>query len=409
MQDILDLAPKQIDLIQNSNYRINLASGAVRSGKTIGMNLRWIEYVMESAPPGDLLMFGKTERTLKRNILSPLQELLGQDYFKINYGDGEAYLGGRKIYLAGASDERAEGKIRGMTLAGAYGDETVLTPQSFFNMLLSRLSVKGAKFFGSTNPEGPYHWLKTDYINRVTDLDMGVFLFTIEDNLFLDKDYVSSLKKEYTGVFYKRFIDGLWVLAEGVIYDVWDKAYHMGEIVDPDSFTNYIVGIDYGTSNPCTFGLYGFDKHLPVHLIREYYYEGGTEGNKQKTDSQYADDLEIFLDGIHPDVIYVDPSALSFIVELRYRNKYKIKAGKNDVLPGIQFISKLLNNSLYFIDESCVETDKGYSSYVWNPNKQRIGLDEPLKENDHVCDRDRYALFTHFYRKYFITGQKHWK
>lgn len=409
MLDILDLSPKQIDLIKNTNYRINLATGAVRSGKTVGINLRWIEYVMESAPPGDLLMYGKTERTLKRNILSPLQELLGQDHFRVNYGQGEVYLGGRKIYIAGASDERAEGKIRGMTLAGAYGDETVLTPQTFFNMLLSRLSVKGAQFFGSTNPEGPYHWLKTDYIDRATDLNMGVFQFEIEDNPFLDKDYVNSLKKEYTGVFYQRYINGLWVLAEGIIYDVWDKNRHMGEIVDPYEFSNYIVGIDYGTANPCTFGLYGFDKHLPAYLIKEYYYEGGKEGNRQKTDGQYADDLEDFLDGVCPDVIYIDPSALSFIVELRQRNKYKIKAGKNDVLPGIQFISKLLNNDLYFVDERCEATDKGYSSYVWNPNRQKTGIDEPLKENDHVCDRDRYALFSHFYRKYFTTGQKYWK
>ena len=409
MIDVLDPTPKQIDLIRNTNYRINLATGAVRSGKTVGLNLRWLEYVMKSAPPGDLLMFGKTERTLKRNILSPIQELLGQDYFRINYGEGEAYLGRRKIYIAGASDERAEGKIRGMTLAGAYGDELVLTPLSFFNMLLSRLSVKGAKFFGTTNPEGPYHWLKTDYIDRSSDLDMGVFQFELEDNTHLDRDYVSSLKKEYTGVFYQRYINGLWVLAEGIIYDVWDKYRHMGEIIDPYEFSNYIVGIDYGTSNPCTFGLYGFDKHLPAYLIKEYWYEGGKEGVIQKTDGQYADDLEEFLGNIHPEVIYIDPSALSFIVELRQRNKYKIKAGKNDVLPGIQFISKLLNNDLYFVDEKCIETDKGYSSYVWNPNKQKTGLDEPLKENDHVCDRDRYALFTHFYRKYFATKQKHWK
>ena len=183
----------------------------------------------------------------------------------------------------------------------------------------------------------------------------------------------------------------------------------MGEIVDPYEFSNYIVGIDYGTANPCTFGLYGFDKHLPAYLIKEYWHEGGKEGVKQKTDGQYADDLEEFLGDIYPDNIYIDPSALSFIVELRQRDKYKIKAGKNDVLPGIQFISKLLNNDLYFVDENCKETDKGYSSYVWNPNRQKIGVDEPLKENDHVCDRDRYALFTHFYRKYFATGQKYWK
>jgi len=408
MDNLEKLAPKQIHYMQNANKRINISEGSVRSGKTVSANLKWIEYVLNSGPPGEYLMFGKTERTLRRNILTPLQGLLGNS-LRINQGQGEAYLKDKLIYFAGASDERAVQKIQGLTLAGAYGDELALAPESFFAMLLSRLSVPRAKFFGTTNPEGPYHWLKTDYIDRVNELDMAVFHFNIDDNLSLGKVYITNLKKEYTGVFYKRYIDGLWALAEGIIYDVFNPDVHVDTIVGSDDFQNYIVGIDYGTNNPCTFGLYGFDGGLPVYLVKEYWYDGSKDNVKQKTDGQYADDLEDFLGNIKPDVVYVDPSALSFITELKQRKLYNIKGANNDVLSGIKFISKLLSEEKYFVDKSCAETIKGYQSYVWDTKAQQRGEDKPLKVSDHVCDRDRYALYSHFFKRYFPSGQKYYK
>jgi len=400
---------KQLQAYRDSNYRLNICDGAVRSGKTVGFNYRWINYVLAEGPPGDLLMTGKTERTLKRNILNPLQEMLGDDFFRINQGAGECYLGDRKIYLAGANDERAEGKIRGLTLAGVLSDEICLYPENFFQMLLSRLSIKDAKFFGTTNPEGPYHWLKANYLDRIKDLNLGRWKFKIGDNRYLPPEYIEELKKEYTGMFYQRFIDGKWVLAEGTIYDVWDVDKHMGRVNNPTTFKHYLVSVDYGTANPCTFGLYGWDEGLPAYLIREYYHDGSDVSKPQKTDKEYGDDLEEFVGTIPLEVVYVDPSALSFITELRQRNKWLIAPAKNDVLTGIRFVHSCLQNGNYFVDSSCQETDKGYSSYVWDPNAQLRGEDKPLKQHDHTCDRDRYALFSHFYKKYFATTQTLWK
>lgn len=404
------LTDKQIKTIRESNKRINLSDGAVRAGKTVGFNLRWLEYVLSGGPPGDLLMVGKTERALKRNILNPMQALLGTKYMKIVSGASEVYIGGRKIYTVGANDERAVGKIQGSTLAGALGDEVGLWPESFFAMLLSRLSVKNSKFFGTTNPEGPYHWLKKKYIDRRHHLNLGRWHFHIDDNDKLDPEYVESLKKEYTGVFYSRYIRGLWVLAEGLVYQIPPT---MGQVRDPLSFDSFIVGVDYGTSNPTTYGLYGFDKgRPPVYLVKEYFYDGGEEKNPQKTDSDYATELEEFIKPVKNKIeyIYVDPSALSFITEIKNRRGMPwVKQAKNDVLPGIRFTAGLINKKLYLVDSSCGHTKKGYVSYLWDKKAQERGEDKPLKQDDHVCDRDRYALFSHFYKKAEFSNQKYWK
>ncbi|GAB7388986.1 hypothetical protein BSNK01_28240 [Bacillaceae bacterium] len=171
---------KQLSSITQSTARLNIWQGAVRSGKTIASIVRWLDFIA-TGPPGDLLMVGKTERTLKRNILDVLDQILGSRRFKYNKGEGEVYICGRCIYVVGANDERSEAKIRGMTLAGAYGDEITLWPESFFRMLLSRLSVRGAKFFGTTNPDSPYHWLKRDFLDK-SDIDLRTWHFTLEEN-----------------------------------------------------------------------------------------------------------------------------------------------------------------------------------------------------------------------------------
>jgi PBSX family phage terminase large subunit len=384
---------KQLDVIANATARLNILDGSVRSGKTVASLVAWIKFVAE-APPGELLMVGKTERTLKRNILDPLEQMVGSKNFKLNRGEGEATLFGRRIYLAGANDERAEGKIRGMTLVGAYGDEITLWPESFFTMLLSRLSVPGARFIGTTNPDSPYHWLKVNYLDRAGELNLKSWHFTLEDNLNLDPAYVEALKKEYTGLWYKRFILGLWVLAEGVVYDMWDEDKHVRPA--PTGLNRFIVAVDYGTNNPCTFGLYGWSNSMnpTVYLVREYWYDSRETG-RQKTDAEYADDFANWLGDIIPEAIYVDPSAASFIAELRKRG-YVVTEAANDVLDGIRFVATMLSQGRFFIDPSCKHTIKEFYSYVWDHKAQLKGEDKPLKQNDHAMDRNRYALYSHF-------------
>lgn len=383
---------KQLLSIAQSDARLNIWHGAVRSGKTIASIVRWLDYVADG-PPGDLLMVGKTERTLKRNIIDVLAEILGPRMFRYNRGEGEVYIRGRRIYVVGANDERSEAKIRGMTLAGAYGDEITLWPESFFRMLLSRLSVRGAKFFGTTNPDSPYYWLKRDFLEN-PGIDLRAWHFTLEDNPNLSPEYVESLKREYSGLWYKRFVLGMWVQAEGAVYDMWDEARHVvRDILDPRDCDRLIVGGDYGTANPTTFQL------IARHggrwfVLREYYFDS-REAGFQKTDAQYADDVEKWLGDVRDRVtIYMDPAAASFIVLLRIRGLHVVEAD-NSVLDGIQLISRLLYHGELVVHESCVNLRREFAAYVWDSKAQQRGEDKPLKQNDHALDAVRYALYTH--------------
>jgi len=386
---------KQLDVIANSTARINILDGSVRSGKTIASLVAWIMFVSE-APLGELLMVGKTERTLKRNILDVLEQIVGSRYFKYNLGAGEATLFGRRIYLVGANDLRSEGKIRGLTLAGAYGDEIALWPESFFTMLLSRLSIPGARFMGTTNPDSPYHWLKINYLDRAGELGLRRWHFSLEDNPNLDPDYVGALKKEYVGLWYKRFILGLWVQAEGAVYDMWDDAIHAVDEV-PSQFTRYYVGVDYGTSNPTVFLLVGQHEDK-LYVIDEYYWDSAERG-RQKTDAEYSRDLQEFIKGRYPQAIVIDPSATSFIAQLRRDGVRMIRHANNSVLDGIRTVAALLPQKRLFVyRKRCSNLLREFTAYVWDPQAQKRGEDKPLKQNDHALDALRYVVHTVFGR-----------
>lgn len=405
---MIRLFDKQKYSIRDSVSRINIWEGPVRSGKTMASIYKWIHYNTYGPKYGSLAMIGKTERTLKHNVIDPLIEILGKSV-KYNQGKGELHIGKRKCYVFGANDKRAEEKIRGGTWAGCYGDELTLWPVEVFRMVLSRLSVDGAQLFGTTNTDSPFHWLKTDYLDREQELDLTSFHFELDDNIrpegFLSEKFVNNLKREYTGLWYKRFILGLWVLAEGAIYDMWNEDKHV--INTKPKYRNYIVGIDYGTNNPCTFGLYGYNRPDRIHLMSEYYYDS-KKHNRQKTDSEYAQDFTHWITNTNIDDdkirgIYLDPSASSFKAQLR-SDGWRIRDADNSVVDGIRFIASLLSNGFYKVDRSCKNTIKEFPSYVWDEKAEERGLDSPTKKNDHAMDRDRYALYTHFGAKQSIVG-----
>ena len=380
---------KQRAVLREASARWNIMSGAVRSGKTHG-SYYLLPMRVKHQGKGDFLLIGKTERTLKRNVLNPMRNLFGEGLISHVYGDGEIKLFGRHAYIVGANDERAVTKIQGMGIVYGYGDEVPTWPESFFEMLKSRLSEPGAKFDGTCNPESPYHWLK-EFIDTAGNLRH--WHFHIDDNPFLDRDFVESLKSEYTGLWYKRYIEGLWVLAEGVIYDMWDEGKHVVDEL-PEA-RDYYVSIDYGTGNPTAFGLYGVAGS--AWKVKEYFYDH-TKHGRQKTDSEFSEDLKKFLGGITPKQIIVDPSALSFKTQLKKDGFLNVKDADNSVIDGIRTQATMLQTGKYKVHRSCRETIREYSGYVWDTKAQAKGEDKPMKQNDHTKDEERYFLHTIFGR-----------
>jgi len=404
---IVGFSPKQKICFANSYSRINIAEGAVSSGKSHVMMYRFLDE-LRKGPMGDgvtgfdFMIGGKSESSVIRNVLRPLDKELG-NILKFNHSQRYFELWGNRIYVVGANDERAEGKIRGWTLGGALIDEATLSPQSFFKMALSRLRVPGAKMLATTNPDSKFHWLKTDFIDKFIDdkKQLADFKFVLDDNPYLTDSYKESLKKEYSGLWYRRFIEGQWVQAEGAIYDFFDQEIHT--VKEAPTYAKYFtLGCDYGTKNAFAAVLVGFndDHHPALWVEKEYYWDSQTMGYS-KTDAEYAIDLQREFGGYPIKLIYLDPSAKSFETELK-RNRMPVRQAKNEVIDGIRCVATLLSQGDLVIKRNCINLLKEFESYVWDEKSIRMGEDKPVKQRDHALDALRYVLFTHWGNKYSL-------
>lgn len=404
------LSPAQYHSILASTGRLNLWSGPVRSGKTFATFPRFAEECV-TGPPGVFLIAGKTERTVKRNVIDPLRDLLGPHVVRHTIGTGEVMIGGRLCYVAGAHNEGSQDKIRGMTLAGALGDEVTTWPESFFRMLLSRLSVPGAKFFGTTNPDAPGHWLKRDFIDRADELGLLLFDdFHLEDNPGLSAEFVESLKAEYGppgSLWYQRFIRGRWVLAEGAIWSAFDRDRHVYS-TSPTDMVDWWVSIDYGTTNPFVCLLVALGRDDRLYVVREWRWDSRRE-HRQLTDAEYSEKVRAWLmagaDGAYPGADgrplpitpkrwYVDPSAASFSVQLWRDKVVGVTPAHNDVSDGLRWTHTLLGSDRLRIHESCVGLISEIEGYVWDPKALDRGEEKPLKVDDHGPDALRYFVAT---------------
>lgn len=371
--------------------RINILEGSVRSGKTVAMIPKVLQII--NGPLGQSIgvITGVSKDTIYDNVLRDLFDVVGVKNYNYNRQTGDLSLFGAQCKVIGAKDEGSEKYIRGKTIGWAYCDELSLMPETFFKQLLNRMSFKGAKLYGTTNPDSPYHYLYTDYISDEQKIAAGmvkVLHFNLEDNPNLDDEYMSFIRSAYSGLWYKRMILGLWVLADGAIYDMFDSNKNVIETMP--NFEREWVSCDYGTSNPTVFLHQGI-ANKTFYTAKEYWYDGRASG-KQKTDKEYADDLLKFMDGKKLTFI-VDPSAASFIAECRKRGM-RVKAADNKVLDGIRFVSSVLANNQYYIHKSCTHTIEEKSAYIWDAKAQKLGEDKPLKQNDHASDAERYGLFT---------------
>ena len=336
------------------------------------------------------LMAARSLTTLKRNCLLLLQSLVGESNFQFSISSKEGRLFGRRIILEGANDAQAEAKIRGLTLQGAYCDELTKMQEDFFAMLLSRLRLPGSKLIATTNPDAPGHWLKEKYIDRRDELDFLDVRFLLDDNTTLPKEYIESIKKEYTGVFYQRFILGEWTMAEGLIYPMFEQA-----IGDAEGITERrVLSVDYGTQNAFAALLWAKKGNVWV-AEQEYYYSGRTSGI-QKTDEEYAVALDDFTEGIgSPEEklrTIIDPSAASFITLLKKRGKYRVVPADNAVDDGIRETATAMQVGKIKISPECRAFIKELQGYVWD--EKALIVDRPVKINDHACDACRYFVKT---------------
>lgn len=379
-----------------------IADGSIRSGKTVSMALSFVMWAMNDFEEQNFAMCGKTIGSFRRNVLMVLKLMLASRGYKVKDHRADNFLEisfkGKinYFYIFGGKDERSQDLIQGITLAGVLFDEVALMPESFVNQATGRCSVDGSKFWFNCNPDGPHHWFKTGWIDKTKEKNILYLHFTMDDNLSLTEKIKQRYASLYSGVFYQRYILGLWVVAEGIIYDMFSAAKHIVEDIPKTENAKYYVSCDYGTQNATVFLLWRNGPGDTWYCIDEYYYSGRDEST-QKTDNAYADDLETFIAGRKIEAIVIDPSAASFIALLKERG-YKIRKARNDVLDGIRFTGTQLNLAKILFNKKCVNTIKEFSSYVWDEKACERGEDKPIKQHDHAMDAVRYFCYTIIYK-----------
>jgi len=395
--------------LHNTEISTLLLEGAVRSGKSHSRNWISLSYIKELPSPASILVSGRTRGTVKQNVLNEWERLFGNIEFKrSNDASGEYYtipiegFENKKIYVRGADKQTDFKKIQGMTLDFWYRDERTNHHKSFFDMRLSRLSKEHSKCILTCNPDSPYHYLKTDFIDvqKSDPLKAKYFRswsFLFEDNPSLTFRYKEKAKSSYSGVFYDRYIKGLWVLAEGLIYDNFKKSIHtqtMSQqfINDLKKVGQVYIGVDYGTLNATVF--LKFIKYKEKFYLIDEFCHSGRDSSVQKTTTEYRAEMKKFIGNDNIKGIYIDPSASYFKTDLIKQGIKKIINAKNDVLDGIRMTQDYFTNNNLIINTKCSNTIKELETYSWDEKASLNGEDKPLKVNDHRMDALRYVIFS---------------
>lgn len=388
--------------------RFIVADGAVRASKTITMITSFLQWSQQYENK-NFALIGKTIATLERNVIDNFLKIANYYYLQPSRSDSpypHIKVGTNTYYLFEANNKASQDKIQGVTLQGSLLDEAALFPPEVINQVLARHSETGAKIWMNCNPESPYHPVKTQIIDKFKGNKKKIFYktFYLDDNLTLSDDTKQELKDSFSGVFYDRNILGKWILAEGRIYDMFNKNIHVVK-TEPRHYSKYYVAVDYGTQNAFVLLLFGQFQNT-WYLVDEYYYSGRDE-KVQKTPEEYVNEYINFIhrnklaqQQLNPNatidvtqVIY-DPSATYFKVAMQKKGFNNLKGANNDVEAGIQSVCSQLKINKILINSSCINTIEEFETYSWDIKAGERGEDVPMKVNDHCMDAFRYFVHT---------------
>lgn len=384
---------KKILAFPYSKYDAIICDGAVRSGKTSIMMWAFVDWAMREFSGQRFGICGKTVDSASKNIVVPFVSMtLAKERYTLRWRRADKILEVRRgavtnyFEVFGGKDESSFALIQGRTLAGVLLDEVALMPESFFNQALARCSVDGARLWFSCNPDNPHHWFYTNWIKKHKERNALYLHFEMTDNPSLSEKTLERYRTQYTGVFYDRYIRGLWVAADGLIYPMFGASNIVDDI--PDS-GEYYISVDYGTLNPFSAGLWCWDgKHAT--RIREYYYSGRDE-RLNKTDEEYYSEIENLAGDLQIRSVVVDPSAASFIEVIHRHHRFSVRKAINDVVPGIVTTARYLQDGTIKIHRDCKDEIREFGLYRWD---EKSNEDRPIKENDHAMDETRYFVMT---------------
>ena len=395
-----------------------ICDGSIRSGKTTVMSLSFVMWAMDTFNGENFALCGKTIQSLRRNVIKQLKLVLksrgyeviehrSENSMTIRLGDVE-----NEFYLFGGKDEGSQDLIQGITLAGVFFDEVALMPESFVNQATGRCSVAGSKFWFNCNPEGPDHFFKTEWIDKLTEKNLIRIHFTMRDNPSLAMHIIDRYERMYKGVFYDRFILGMWVLASGIIFRYFaedDSAYlytddvlfdEKGKLKVP--FSKITMGIDFGgNGSKTTFCLMGYINRYHDFRLME---EDGLPLTEDIDSKAICDRfVEFYQKAIQKygriDWIFPDSASTTMINSLRTAARdaglpYKNIKGcrKNEIADRPKTIDLLFNSGRLKINERCTQVRKAIASLRWDEDHPDIPEDKNIGNCNDWWDAFCYCL-----------------
>ena len=392
---------KWAHLTKFQNRKAIICDGSVRSGKTVSMILGFVHWAMRFFDGKNFGICGKTISSTERNIILPLLNMPDiTDYYSLQYIRGEnkriiirSGSHTNTFFIFGGKDESSYTLVQGITLSGVLFDEVALMPKSFVDQAVARtLSEPEARYWFNCNPESAEHWFYKEWICNTRQKKALHLHFTMQDNPILSPEQIADAERLYTGVFYNRYIKGLWCVAEGLIYPMFDKAVHVTHHPELQPGGDYYISCDYGTLNPTSAGLWYLQPDGHAIRLREYYYDG-RKTKTPRTDEEHYAALKQLAGDVADKVraVIVDPSAASFIECIRRHGLFRVWQADNSVLNGIRDTSSLLQMQYLHICDNCTDIIREFSLYRWD---ESAAEDRPIKENDHAMDDMRYFVRT---------------
>lgn len=375
-----------------TDYDALICDGAVRSGKTSFITVSFVSWAMRCFDGRAFIIGGVSSGSARRNVIDQFMALAwakrrfamkwnGQDNC-MTVSDGTSE---NRFYVFGGKDEASFRMVQGMTAAGCLLDECALMPRSFVEQCLARCSVEGSKFWFSCNPSGPEHWFYKEWILNAAAKRAYYMHFNLDDNPSLSESIRERYRSMYSGVFYRRYVLGEWVKAEGLVYDLPDGAFTPCEATGRDVC---YISIDYGISNPFAALLWTVRDGV-AYCVDEYYHDGRADG--KRTDEEHYQAVCDLARGLFVDSVVIDPSATSFIELMRRRGVFDVRKANNDVLSGIMSVSSALSAGCLKFSPRCENMRKEFGLYSWDPKAKG---DKVAKEHDHAADALRYFVQT---------------
>lgn len=402
----MPLSEKQLAIhaFPYSKYKHLICDGSVRSGKSINMIVSFITWAMREFNHQNFIILGFTIGSVLRNVVDPLLAMAYMKRrYKMQYSSSRSVLivekdGKRNQFMIfGADSKRAFEKIQGLTAAGCLIDEVAICDQQAVNMALSRCSVTGSRYWFNCNPDNPNHWFYKDWILNAESHSALHLHFTMDDNPSLSDEVKERYNLQFHGVFHDRYVKGLWVVAEGLVYQFDNQDEYTCTEKEAEGAGEWYISIDYGITNPFAALLWRVTKRN-AYIVDEYYF-ASKEQNRRKTDSEHYLSVEKLAEGHNIEAIIIDPSANSFKEEIWRKGKFDVQDADNSVLEGIQVTDQMLHDGSVKISEKCENTIAEMGLYRWDDSKLK---DEVIKENDHAMDAMRYLCNTVL--KYELQG-----